>query len=386
MSTRLMTNSGSTRLALPTRLEAIGMRWIASLMCFALAIAFAGDAQSQDGKQKPAAAKPGRPGMPAGRPGKAPGNKRVMPGLPPGHPPIGAPPRPRPRPRMRNRGQAGSAQKLLEKLRRQGRAKPGAKRKRKKYPRDEHGYCVGQGANDRPKDINLVHGWFGVNNEKAVPRPRFAGWDSNASWGDNFKRMWPFWKWRLTPYLYRYENHDDHCDPRNQPVPLLANIINIGALIFLMVWFGRKPMTEALRNRKQSITSEMDKARAIKKSARERLDRYEDDLDHLDDKLAELRDQYALEAANDEKRLREAMLATRDRLLADVDFRLAQADKGARDALSREALESAMSAAEQLLVDNLKDSDHDRLEAEYLDHIGGMLASSDGSGTDGGVA
>src|SRR5690606_39149896 len=112
-----------------------------------------------------------------------------------------------------------------------------------------------------------------------------------------------WWKWRLIPYPWRYENHADECDPRNEPIPLLANVVNIGVLLFLLVRFGRRPMLESLRRRKGEIMAEIDKARAIRKSAQERLDRYEDELEHLDDRLAGLREQYALEGEREEQRV-----------------------------------------------------------------------------------
>jgi len=270
---------------------------------------------------------------------------------------------------------------LLEQLKRKGRRKPkkpsAHKRPKRKYPRDSHGYCIDQGTDDRPKHINLVHGWFGVNNKKAVRRPRIPAWDSKKGIWDNLKAQSPFWKWRLTPYPYRYENHDDHCDPHNQPVPLLANIVNIAALIFLLVRFGRKPINEALKRRKKNIMAEFDKAKALKKSARDRLDKYEDDLAHLDDRLLALREQYAQEGELEEKRLREEMASTRERLLADADFRLSQEGKSARDELSREALEGALSAAEKLLLEKVGAADHERLAQEYLDQIGPALRKQD---------
>src|SRR5690606_6493450 len=114
-----------------------------------------------------------------------------------------------------------------------------------------HGHCLGDGVDDRPKDINLFHGWFGVNNEAAAEPPPKGGGDD--WWGKDWFGNKDWWAWRLTPYPYRYENHDDHCDPRNQPVPLLANVVNIGILLFLLVRFGKRPINEALSNRKKSI-------------------------------------------------------------------------------------------------------------------------------------
>jgi F-type H+-transporting ATPase subunit b len=233
------------------------------------------------------------------------------------------------------------------------------------HPRDAHGNCLQHGPNDRPAEINQVHGWLGVNNDKAVPPPGAPG---TQAW----------WLWRATPYPWRYDNHDDHCDPRNEPVPLLAGIINLGALIYLLVRFGRRPLREALVKRRIDVTSEIDKARNIRLEAQKRVDRYQDDLEHLDDKLAAMRDQYAAEGVTDEARLVEDMQQARERMLADTDLRLVQEEKVLRDSLSLQALQDAVAAAEELLVAKVTEQDHQRLAEEYLEQIGPALLGGGG--------
>lgn len=228
---------------------------------------------------------------------------------------------------------------------------------------DEQGRCRFYGPTDRPKDINLFHGLLGTTENKseveAPPEPRGS---------------WEWWKWRLTPTWYRYDNHDCPCDPQNEPTPLIANIINFGALVFLFVWFGKKPLREALRKRKESIMSEIDKAKSIKKKAQQRLDHYEAELDQLDQKLVNLKGQYAADAERERGEIETDGERNRQRLLADVEQRLRQEARGARDELSKEALMSALRAAEELIKERLTKADQERIAEEYLDHIGPALA------------
>ncbi|MCA9625375.1 MAG: ATP synthase F0 subunit B, partial [Myxococcales bacterium] len=242
---------------------------------------------------------------------------------------------------------------------------------KKHFPVDAHGNCIGDGPQDKPKDINLFHGWFGVNNEAAKAEPARTG--GEECWGRDYLGNKEWWLWRLTPYMYRYENHDDHCDPRNEPVPLLANVINIGVLLFLLIRFGRGPITGALRDRKRSIMKEIDDAQRIKKEAVERYEHYLHELEHLDDRLVALREQYAAEGVREQERAREDAEDARRRLLADAEFRVSQEGKSARDHLSREALEEALAAAEKLLSASITKADHDRLAEEYLEQIGPAL-------------
>jgi F-type H+-transporting ATPase subunit b len=288
--------------------------------------------------------------------------------MPPGHPPLSPEMKERFEREMRRRqaggrqpGQPGAMPGMPGALP----GAPGAPKTpqaKPRYPRDEHGHCVGQGADDRPKDINLVHGLLGVNNDKVVAEPRPKG---SGEW----------WKWRLTPTLYRYENKDDVCDPKNQPVPLLANIVNLAALLFLLTRFGKKPLAAALEKRKRDITAEVERARAIFKSARARLERHDYDIDHLDDALGAMREQYAAEGDVEEKRVVSEMLEAHQRLLSDAEFRVSQESKQARDELSREALDGALTAAEELLKTSVTSADHDRLCEDFLGELKQSLAA-----------
>src|SRR5262249_46928505 len=113
-------------------------------------------------------------------------------------------------------------------------------------------HCPGHGPMDPPGHINFGHGLLGVDNEKAPP-PDASPW---------------------VPSLWRYENKENECDPRNEPPPFLASLFNFGVLVFLVVRFGKKPIAEALVKRKESIMNEIDTATRLKEDARKRLKDY----------------------------------------------------------------------------------------------------------------
>src|SRR5690606_8461918 len=140
-----------------------------------------------------------------------------------GHPPVD----PKMDPKRREQ-----LKQLLEQRQRQrgqqapqGAAPTPVEHKKPKAPRDEHGHCLGQGPDDRPQDINLFHGWLGSKHELGGEGDAWA----KAITPPSPKGSKEWWYWRLTPSPYRYDNHDDHCDRANQPIPLIANIINLGA-------------------------------------------------------------------------------------------------------------------------------------------------------------
>jgi F-type H+-transporting ATPase subunit b len=384
-----------------------------SILAFGLGLAatsVAQDPYGDDAAPKPRAAKPAKPAakpakpaaaaptavpaaaptaVPAAAPTAAPSaapaaSMNPATGLPNWHPPIGGPtPQPQP-PTRPGHDQQQKLRDMVEQLKREKGGAPAepVEAKGRKYPRDEHGYCIGQGPTDPPKNVNLFHGWLGVDNARAVPPPPRRVEGETGFFAERLGSP-AWWKWRLTPNPYRYENHDDECDPRNTPIPLLANLINFAALMFIVTRFGAKPVAEALKKRRDSVMSEIDRARAIKESAEARLAEYEADIQQLDVKLETLQKQYADEAALEEKRLREDLAQARDRLLSDASFRIEQEGKSTRDRLSREALDGALDAAEALLRTSVKGADHDRLCEEFLDQLGTTLAKSDGVSTNG---
>jgi F-type H+-transporting ATPase subunit b len=127
-----------------------------------------------------------RPGMPGGFPAGHPGMPG-MPGMPPGFPQ---------RPRV-------------------------PQHEREEEHAEEH-----EDPEAPPPPINLWHGMLMVDNERAEQ----GGF--------------------LNHLLFRYENPKNHGDPRNEPAPFLASVLNFGVLAYILYRFGRKPMAEGLLRRK----------------------------------------------------------------------------------------------------------------------------------------
>lgn len=206
-------------------------------------------------------------------------------------------------------------------------------------------HCPGHGPTDKPPRVNLYQGLLGVDNDKALR-------------GTPLQRV-----------LFRYENKDDECDPRNQPPPFAANLFNFAMLAFLVGRFGRKPLAEALAKRRVSIMSEIDSATRLKEQAKERLGEYEQRLETIDDKLETARAEYKAVAEQEKARILEEARERQVRMRRDAEFRIEQELKSARIALLNEAATGAVRAAEELLKSRLSASDHEQLADDYLKAI-----------------
>jgi F-type H+-transporting ATPase subunit b len=214
--------------------------------------------------------------------------------------------------------------------------------------------CPGHGPLDPPPPPNLWHGLLMVNNG-AVDRGGF-----------------------LNRLLFRYENSKDPCDPKNEPPPFLASLINFGVLAYILYRFGRKPLAEALRKRKQTIMADIERATKLREDASLRLDDYQDKLDNIEAKLDEVRAEYAAQAELEKKVVLAEAEERRVRMRRDAELRVEQEAKAARAQLLRDAVEAAVVAAEELLAKQITASDLDRMAGDYLKSVGTAIRQDGG--------
>jgi F-type H+-transporting ATPase subunit b len=158
--------------------------------------------------------------------------------------------------------------------------------------------------------------------------------------------------------------------PKGMPPPFLANITNAVMLFGLLVVFGKKPVAEALKHRKQRIVAGMDEAARMRAEAQSKLTEYEEKLKRLDSEVERIRTEMRDAAEAERRRILSEAKERRERMERDAHLLVEQELKAAHDVLVRETVNGALASAEEILTSRLTDADHDRLTAEYLDNIG----------------
>lgn len=305
---------------------------VAGLLAAAL---LTGSAALAQHPEQPAPAQPPRPaaqpGLPMGhppvqpptRPGQAPG-ALPMPGAPPGTRPAFPPP-------INPHGGSASAK--------------GASH----GPKPEH--CPGHGPLDAPHHVNWWRGMLMVNNHRAEQ-------------GGFFNEL-----------LFRYHNEENPCDPKNEPPPFLASLLNFGVLAFVIYRFGRKPIAEGLAKRKQSIMGEIDNASRLYDEAETRLEEYEKKFETIEETLEALKAELSLQAEVEKKHILAEAEERRVRMKRDAEFRIEQELKAAKAELLQAAVDGAVKAAEELLKKSAGTADQDRLMKEYLSAVPAAITS-----------
>lgn len=157
--------------------------------------------------------------------------------------------------------------------------------------------------------------------------------------------------------------------PGTEP-PVLATLLNSAILFGLLFCFGRRPIAEALRKRRESIMHAMLEAARMKEESQGRLETYEKQLATMEEQAEHMRlDMKETERAERERALAEAQ-ERRERLEREAHRLVTQEMDEARTELRRRAVRRAMMQAAHLLTESVNEEDHRRLADAYLQAVG----------------
>lgn len=165
---------------------------------------------------------------------------------------------------------------------------------------------------------------------------------------------------------------------KKQP-PYIALVVNFALLVFLYYKFGKKPVAEGLKKRREQIAKQIEEAARIKQEAEERAKKYQSQLARLDEEAASTAQTIKTTGASDRERVLREAEEKAARLERDADALLEAERRQAKRTLYEEAVEAAVKRAEDLLRSKLTQADHDRLAEEFL----AQLAAGKGGGAQG---
>jgi F-type H+-transporting ATPase subunit b len=168
--------------------------------------------------------------------------------------------------------------------------------------------------------------------------------------------------------------------PKGMPAPLLASVFNSALLFFLLYWFGRKPLAEGLRRRKNRIVAGMDEAARMKDEAAAQLAQYEQKLHRIEEEIERVRADMREAAEAERHRVLAEAKERRERLVRDAEQLVTQELKAVRQQLLEETVRAAVRSAEALIQRELGAADHDRLAREYLEMLRQGPRSAPGAG------
>jgi len=148
--------------------------------------------------------------------------------------------------------------------------------------------------------------------------------------------------------------------------PFIAMIINFAILAAGYYYLGKKGIADGLKNRRDAISREIDEAQAMKHEAEARAKTYQAKLATLEQEVRDTRDSLVRAGEAERERIVKEADAKAERMRKDAEFMVEQEMKQIRLDLWREAVDTAVAAAETLLKDRVNDDDQRRIAEGYL--------------------
>ncbi len=145
--------------------------------------------------------------------------------------------------------------------------------------------------------------------------------------------------------------------------------LNLVVLLGIYYKFGKGPISEGLKNRRATVAREIEEAQRMQKEAEARAAKYQEKLSHLEAELKETRESLIAAGEAERDRLVREAEEKAARMEKDATFLVEQELKQLRAELTREAVESAVFAAEELLKKRITSSDQERLAEDYLSQL-----------------
>jgi len=157
--------------------------------------------------------------------------------------------------------------------------------------------------------------------------------------------------------------------------PYIAMLINFGILAAGYYLLGKKPIVEGLQARRDSIAKDIEEAQRMKHEAEERAKKYQAKLEILEQEVVAAREALVRSGEAERDRIVKDAEAKAERMRKDAEFLVEQELKQIRLDLWRDAVDTAVVAAEELLKKRVTPADQERLAEDYLADLGGRTGT-----------
>jgi F-type H+-transporting ATPase subunit b len=160
------------------------------------------------------------------------------------------------------------------------------------------------------------------------------------------------------------------------PVPVGALLFNSGILFFVLYRFGKQPIVDGLRNRRETIMKGMDAAAKMKREAEQQLNDFQQKLERVDSEIERLRREMRASAEAERQQVLAEAKKRRERMEREASLLIRQELKAARETLLLETVRTAVRSAEALVTNKATVEDHRRLSDDYLAELGASIQRS----------
>lgn len=149
----------------------------------------------------------------------------------------------------------------------------------------------------------------------------------------------------------------------------LWQAFNLVLILALMIYFGRKPISDFFTSRRQGIQTQLSQAAELLSQAEHRNSELQRRLVDLSAELDSIRESSSRRAEEEALRILAEARATADRIRRDAQTAVDQELRRAQAKLREEAADLALELAAQKLQSGVTESDRDRLVDEFITRV-----------------
>jgi F-type H+-transporting ATPase subunit b len=179
-------------------------------------------------------------------------------------------------------------------------------------------------------------------------------------------------------------NWTDIWDKRRPAIDAL--VINFGVLLTLYYMLGKKPIANALKQRRVTIGKDIDEAQKLLDEAKERAKKYQGDLKNADVDAASAKAALIASGTGEVEHLLVEAQERADRMTRDAERLVEQERKQLHLDLMNETIELAVVEASQILAKSVTADDHARLAHDLLAELARRPAAKSTAASGGGAS
>jgi F-type H+-transporting ATPase subunit b len=175
------------------------------------------------------------------------------------------------------------------------------------------------------------------------------------------------------------EGHGDEHAPQWNYVQFAGQLTNFAIWLFLIYTILNRALPKFLAERRAAVVDGLEEAKRMKAEADAKYEEYSKRIDTMDEELARVRDEMKKAGLAERDRLVKEASEKAERMHAEARFLVQQQMKQLKEELTREAIESAVGAAERILRERTSPADQQRLAEEYLTTLKGQVSTQKGA-------
>lgn len=160
--------------------------------------------------------------------------------------------------------------------------------------------------------------------------------------------------------------------PVGMPPPFLATFLNSAVLFGILIYFGRRPVGEMLRKRKEEIMRGIADSARMKEEAERQFADYEAQLAGMQERVDKARQEIRQAGEQERERVVSEAKQRRERMEREAHRFVEQELETARLALTHRVVRAAAARAERMLAAQVTSQDQRRLADAYLSDVNGV--------------